>query len=567
MLALLAALVANAPVLCDGFLTKSICANASSYVSEAPSQHDLHPVPTPHETCDIHGGCPPRTSPSTSWQLYHVLDRDETIPFSQGTNASALAWAGKLVHTADPSCLHGYDVTLDYEWNASADQARAQVLHRHALFVNRTPSRRPTSTVLFSNSTALLIPPRDDTDVMVVRRRITTCDLVIFLHRGALDGYYDFERPPPFDEKRGRRLRRRINKWYLTVGSRIVERRNARAHLDRLDEEVASWRRHQRIAEFLLIGIPEYHLAISKWARTTVPHHISVITANLATAVTRRVLGTILTSLGCYNDNVIDAVTATCKLTVYNNVRAPTEVVFELLPHAWYSAREGVGDLFGYFWLTFEYLRLAFCLIITVFMCMPTVLSYYALSPSWRKFKRHQQAASAYGAAVLKARVLFIAGHVAWPDASVTRTYELVGNAVDRDAEYFRGQMDVHAVPPTRSEHFISLCLIAVAAALRLIVAVPTVAVFAAARFPYRVACNLTVFLVVCSATMQYGIVNYFAVNSTPAAIFSIASVTWWVAGSLSPVRSHAIATRLRAIRPLLFLAGLHRRSEGQSLA
>ena len=200
MLALLAALWAYAPALRDGFLTKSICANVS-YVSEAPSQHDLHPVPTPHETCDIHGGsslpCPPRTSPSTSWQLYHVLDRDKTIPFSQGTNAPALAWAGKLVHTAGPSCLHGYSVTLDSDWGASADQVRAPVLHRHALFENRTPSRRPTSAVLFSNSTALLIPPRDNTDVMVVWQRIAACDPVIFLHRGALDGYHDFERPPP----------------------------------------------------------------------------------------------------------------------------------------------------------------------------------------------------------------------------------------------------------------------------------------------------------------------------------------------------------------------------------
>ena len=48
MLALLAALWAYAPALRDGFLTKSICANVS-YVSEAPSQHDLHPVPTPHD--------------------------------------------------------------------------------------------------------------------------------------------------------------------------------------------------------------------------------------------------------------------------------------------------------------------------------------------------------------------------------------------------------------------------------------------------------------------------------------------------------------------------------------
>ena len=221
MLALLAALVANAPALCDGFLTKSICANVS-YVSEAPSQHDLHPVPTPHETCDIHGGssvpCPPRTSPSTSWQLYHVLDRDKTIPFSQSMHGCACARLGREAcpHSWPFSCLHGYNVTLDSDWGASADQARAPVLHRHALFENRTPSRGPTSAVLFSNSTALLIPPRDNTDVMVVWLRIAACDPVIFLHRGALDGYHDLERPPPFDEKRGRRLRRRINKWHLT---------------------------------------------------------------------------------------------------------------------------------------------------------------------------------------------------------------------------------------------------------------------------------------------------------------------------------------------------------------
>ena len=490
MLALLAALWAYAPVLRDGFLTKSICANVS-YVSEAPSQHDLHPVPTPHETCDIHGGsslpCPPRTSPSTSWQLYHVLDRDETIPFSQGMDALALAWAGKLVHTAGPSCLHGYSVTLDSDWGASADQVRAPVLHRHALFENRTPSRRPTSAVLFSNSTALLIPPRDNTDVMVVWQRIAACDPVIFLHRGALDGYHDFERPPPFDEKRGRRLRRRINKWYLTVGSRIVENRNIRAQLDRLNSEAASWQRRQRIVEFLLTDVPEYHLAISKWARTTVPHRISFVTANLATTTIRCILGTTLTSLGCYSDIVIDAATATCMSTTYNRVRAPVEVVFELLPHAWYSAREGVSDLFSYVWFALECFQLAFCLITTVFVCMPTVLSYHALSPSWCRFKRYQQAATAHGAAVLRARVLFIAENVAWTDTSVARTCELVGNAVDRDVEYFRGQMDEHAAPPTRSEHFISLCLIAAAAALRLIVAVPTFIVLAAARFPHLV--------------------------------------------------------------------------------
>ena len=134
MLALLAALWAYAPVLRDGFLTKSICANVS-YVSEAPSQHDLHPVPTPHETCDIHGGsslpCPPRTSPSTSWQLYHVLDRDETIPFSQGMDALALAWAGKLVHTAGPSRPHGYSVTLAPVRDASTDNVDALPLDRH----------------------------------------------------------------------------------------------------------------------------------------------------------------------------------------------------------------------------------------------------------------------------------------------------------------------------------------------------------------------------------------------------------------------------------------------------
>jgi hypothetical protein len=74
LLALLAALVAYAPVLRYGFLiSSSICANVS-YIYGATSQPSEYPVPAPHEMCDIHGGDPPRTSPSSSWQPFHVFD-------------------------------------------------------------------------------------------------------------------------------------------------------------------------------------------------------------------------------------------------------------------------------------------------------------------------------------------------------------------------------------------------------------------------------------------------------------------------------------------------------------
>jgi hypothetical protein len=74
LLALLAALVAYAPVLRYGFLiNSSICANVS-YIYGATSQPSEYPVPAPHEMCDIHGGDPPRTSPSSSWQPFHVFD-------------------------------------------------------------------------------------------------------------------------------------------------------------------------------------------------------------------------------------------------------------------------------------------------------------------------------------------------------------------------------------------------------------------------------------------------------------------------------------------------------------
>ena len=266
-LASIAALLAYAPALCDGFLNDSlVCANVS-HIRGAVTKHGEYPVPTPLEACDVYGHDPldpPRTSPSTSWQSYHVLDSDETIPFSQGTIASALAWAGKLVHTAGPSRPHGYSVTLDSDRDASTDQVGALVLDRHLLFENHTPMRAPTSSVFYINSTALLIPPLENKDVMIVRRRITAYNLVIFLewHRGALDGYCDFERLPPYDAKRGRRLARRIRSWYRTVGARISDHRMTRARLAQLEDMIMSEKRRQRRVEFLRVDIPEYALAI-----------------------------------------------------------------------------------------------------------------------------------------------------------------------------------------------------------------------------------------------------------------------------------------------------------------
>ena len=118
-----------------------------------------------------------------------------------------------------------------------------------------------------------------------------------------------------------------------------------------------------------------------------------------------------------------------------------------------------------------------------------------------------------------------------------------MGSAADRDVEYYGEQLQVS--PPSRLEHLVSLCLIAIAAALRLVAAFAAVAVCAAFRFPYRVVFNLTLFLVLCSATIQYGIVSYFSVDPTAAAMFSIAAVTWVVAGSL-PLSSAAVRLRTR---------------------
>ena len=83
-------------------------------------------------------------------------------------------------------------MTLGSYSAASADNVKALVLDQRFLLENRTPTRGPLSGVLLSKSTALLIPPRDNTDVMV-GRRITASNLVIFLHRGALDECFDFE--------------------------------------------------------------------------------------------------------------------------------------------------------------------------------------------------------------------------------------------------------------------------------------------------------------------------------------------------------------------------------------
>ena len=77
LLALLAALVAYAPVLRYGFLiSSSICANVS-YIYGATSQPSEYPVPAPHEMCDIHGARSTRSArglrPSASLSEYSRL--------------------------------------------------------------------------------------------------------------------------------------------------------------------------------------------------------------------------------------------------------------------------------------------------------------------------------------------------------------------------------------------------------------------------------------------------------------------------------------------------------------
>ena len=216
-LAFIAALLPCGQALCDGFLTRrSSPPTSPTSVEPLAAEPDVHPVPTFLEACETHGLgplCPPHTSPSTSSKSLHVLDSDKHPPSSQGT--IALAWAGELFHTAGPPRPHGYSVTLAPDRDIFAVAANAIFLDRHLLFENHTPMRAPSSSVLYFNHAALHIPPLEYKDLMIVRRRITAYRLVIYIecHRGALDGYCDFERLPPYDAKRGRRLVRVL--WFI----------------------------------------------------------------------------------------------------------------------------------------------------------------------------------------------------------------------------------------------------------------------------------------------------------------------------------------------------------------
>ena len=594
-LAFIAALLPHGLALRDGFPDMSHLSANLSHVRGAVAEPDVHPVPTPLEACGTYGHglpCPPRTSPSTSSKSLHVLDSDKHPPFSRGT--IALAWAGELLHTAGPPRPHGYSVTLAPDRDALADDADAISLDRHLQVENHTPVRAPSSSVLYFNHTALHIPPFEYKDVMIVRRYIAVSHLVIPIefHRGALDGYCDFERLPPYDAKRGRRLARRIASWYRTVGERIRDHRIRRARLTQLDEMVKSEECFKRRLEFLRVDIPEYALVICKWTCTTMPHRVASIAAHLAAAVTRRTFTTILR----HNDTVIDAVTTRCKLTIYNAVRTPLEVFFELLPHAWFSAREGVRELMDLcFFLPLH-------LITTFFACAPTMLCFYALAPFWRKFKLYYGAAVAYEAAVLKTQALFVAENVAWTNARqlldrpfpisrpvlrsssdqarFSKTCRAVGSATERDVEYFRGQMELHSSPPTYREYILPIFLIGNAAALHLahsIAAIVAAAIVTAvARFPYHVLRNvydlflqqqnniffwdyddkckprtlvysIIPFLGLLFTAIHYAICHLFQVNPVVVA-------AWLIVSSL---HARFVAECFRTLRPCLFLAYL----------
>ena len=91
-LAFIAALVPHGSALSDGFSDASFLSANLSHVRGASAEHDVYSVPTPLETCDVHGPdlpCPPRTSPSTSSQSHHVLDSDkDTRSYLSGANSS-----------------------------------------------------------------------------------------------------------------------------------------------------------------------------------------------------------------------------------------------------------------------------------------------------------------------------------------------------------------------------------------------------------------------------------------------------------------------------------------------
>ena len=431
LLTLLAVLVAYVPAPCYGFLSsgKCVCANVSDVLGAGSSQFGFLSVPLPHESCDV------RVSRPSSWSPAYVFN-------------------------AGPPCPHGTCVSPDSNWHAASDHVDVLPLNQHVPLGGHTPAPRPTSS---SSFTALTIPPR--MDVMFVRHRIATfMDTVIFLHRGALDSCFDFERRPPrspsSDEGRERRLARRIRSWCRNEGSRIARCRRAREIKSKIQAVLDSRRAYQR-AQFILFHIPAHASSIIEWAIRVFPHRLAIMAAASASAITRSISATLFTVCGCYSQAVLDAVTVKCKTAVYFTMRGSLEwFVGELLLPSWISAREGVSDVLQ-------------------------KLSFLAV----------------------------------------------------------------------------------------FIIALAGIALVAGFNFPFRVACNLTVFLVACFATMQYIILSYFSIDPTIVAVVSIAAVFWLVASPLqrrafctrlravrplaSPLQCRAVCTRLRAVRPLVFLAFL----------
>ena len=144
---------------------------------------------------------------------------------------------------------------------------------------------------------------------------------------------------------------------------------------DQLEEINSSRQRWQRRAEFLIADLPEYASAVAKWAHDAVPHRLAVAAATSVTAVTRFTAATVFTLCGIYTDTVVNAVSVECKTKVYNAIRISAELLVELLPQLWLSAREGACDLV-------ENMLLPVNFVITLVMWLPTVLCYYALAPS-----------------------------------------------------------------------------------------------------------------------------------------------------------------------------------------
>ena len=484
LLTLFAALVASAPADCYGFLIATKCTNVSDDCANVPEimpnlalRPNLASMRDPHELNSHRGGAPPRRN---SWHFDNLFDSDLIQVPSQGDVASsALAWAKRLVHIAGPSCPYGYSVTLGSYSAASADNVKALVLDQLFLLENHTPTRGPTSGMfILSKSTALIIPLRHNADMMI-GRRIAGPEAVIFLHRGALDECFDFERLPPrspsSDARRERRLARRIRNWYRTVGARIIGHRRTKTMSDQLEEIHSSRKRWQQRVEFLIADLPEYASAVEKWAHDAVPHRLAVTVATSVTAVTRFTAATVFTLCGIYTDTVVNAVSVECKTKVYNAIRISAELLVELLPQLWLSAREGACDLV-------ENMLLPVNFVITLVMWLPTVLCYYALAPSWCKFKQYHRAVVAYEAAVLKTQALFVAENVALANgrqlidrpfpismpvlrsaanqARFSRTCRLVGRAADRDVDYFREHLQIPPAPPSWFEQLVSLCLI-----------------------------------------------------------------------------------------------------------